>query len=238
MTPVPNSKYVAAVRDPTNFALAALTFGLLVSCRVERSAGAPVEEVSVPPVADEVDPVSHEGSGLDEVPAAAEPEPASRSPSPTTQVEPPWREQDWPRIAKVQPVVKAAAAEHGIDPHLINAIIWHESKFHPRVTGPGGSAGLMQLMPSTSRALARKLGRPHRPYDVRFNVEVGTYLLARLMKKFDGDERLALAGYGLGSGRVRGLLNAGKPLPARTERFIAKVQRWREAFAQADADHG
>jgi hypothetical protein len=202
--------------------------GALAGCRVEESSSAAPKDVTLASTPSE--PTSN-------VDVADEPPPrGGDEPPPVEAVEPPWREQDWPRIAKVQPLVKAASAEHGIDPHLVNAIIWHESKFHPKAKGPGGSAGLMQLMPSTSRALARQLNRPHRPYDVQFNVEVGTYLLARLRKKFDGDERLALAGYGLGSGRVRGLLERGEPLPERTERFIAKVQRWRLAFEQADAD--
>ena len=204
-------------------------FFVSAACRVEGSTHEPSPATKTP------EPATTTAEPADRVTRSEDPPTARPEPAPEP-IEPPWREQDWPRIAQVQPVVRAAAAEHGIDPHLVNAIIWHESKFHPKVTGRGGSAGLMQLMPSTSRALARQLKRPHRPYDVKFNIEVGTYLLARLMKKFDGDERLALAGYGLGSGRVRSLLAAGEPLPERTERFIGKVQRWRQAFAQADAE--
>jgi soluble lytic murein transglycosylase-like protein len=212
---------------------------VLASCRVDGAPRAPTSQAAPPARGELADEPDESTARVDEAPATGRETRGQAREAvhrPAKEVEPPWREQDWPRIAKVQPLVKASAAQHEIDPHLVNAIIWHESKFHPKVTGPGGAAGLMQLMPSTSRALARQLGRPHRPYDVKFNVEVGTYLLARLLKKFDGDERLALAGYGLGSGRVRGLLNAGKPLPDRTERFIAKVGRYREAFAQADAE--
>ncbi len=212
-----------SVRYAAAIGLALVSLG---SCKREGGSPSPPERVSVAEASGEREAAS----------TGASDDPATAAIPSEAEVEPPWREQDWPRIAAVQPLVRASAAQYGIDPHLINAIIWHESKFHPEVTGPGGSAGLMQLMPGTSKALAKRLGRPHRPYDPEFNVEVGTYLLARLLEKFDGDERLALAGYGLGSGRVRSLLAAGEPLPERTERFIAKVQRWRRAFAQADAE--
>jgi soluble lytic murein transglycosylase-like protein len=200
------------------------------SCRFDEPPDVP-ERSAAPPRTDVADEEPPE-------PIATPIEVAPPEPAPATARQPaegPWTEEDWPRIQAVQPIIRAAAAEHGIDPHLVNGIIWHESKFHRDARGAGGAAGLMQLMPGTSRALARKLGRPHRPFQVEFNVEVGTYLLARLLEKFHGNERLALAGYGLGSGRVRALQKAGKPLPARTERFIAKVQRVRRAFAKADA---
>lgn len=154
-------------------------------------------------------------------------------------VHPPWRKEDEARIRKYQPMVAVAARRHHVDPHVLNAIIWHESRFHPEAQGPGGAAGLMQLMPRTSRDLAKKLGRWHRPLDPEFSVEAGAYLMHRLLVKFDGDLDLALAGYAIGSGGVRKRLEAGEPMPERTQRFVTKVKRWRQAFAHADfADRG
>ncbi|MFO0635214.1 MAG: lytic transglycosylase domain-containing protein [Nannocystaceae bacterium] len=148
-----------------------------------------------------------------------------------TAIEPPWGEDDLPRIVALQPQVIEAAARHGVDPFLVDAIIWHESRFNPKAQGPGGAAGLMQLMPSTSRSLAKRLDRPHRPYDPAFNLDAGAYLLSRLLTIFDGDVRLALAGYALGHVAVQRRVAAGEPLPERTQRFIDKVTRWRDAFA-------
>ena len=51
-------------------------------------------------------------------------------------------------------------------------------------------------------------------------------------------ERLALAGYALGSGAVRKRLAAGEPLPDKTQRFIRRVDEWSKAFAAAEADLG
>jgi soluble lytic murein transglycosylase-like protein len=154
--------------------------------------------------------------------------PAAR-PAPT----PPWVAEDLPRILAVQPLIRDAAAELGVDASLVNAIIWHESRFNARAKGPGGAAGLMQLMPTTSKSLAKRLGRAHKPYDPEFNVYVGAYLFSRLLKIFDGDQDLALAGYALGHVAVRKRVAAGEPLPERTQRFIAKVHGYAAAFASA-----
>lgn len=158
------------------------------------------------------------------------PEPTPPAP-PVVAAEPPWTERDLPRILSVQPLVHAAAARHHVDASVINAIIWHESKFHADARGPGGAAGLMQLMPTTSKGLAKRLNRRHRPYDAAFNVEAGALLLSRLLTIFDGDLDLAIAGYGLGHVAVQRRRDAGEPLPERTQRFIAKVQAWAPAFA-------
>lgn len=177
----------------------------------------------------------------DRIAEATQPEPAPEpkpEPEPEPPPPPPWTPEDVPRIQKYQPLVHAAAREHNLDPHVVNAIIWHESKFHANARGPGGAAGLMQLMPTTSRAVAKKLGRKNRPFDPKYNVAAGTWLLARLLEIFDGDERLALAGYALGSGAVRKRLEAKQPLPDKTQRFIRRVDEWSKAFRAAEAELG
>lgn len=131
----------------------------------------------------------------------------------------------------MQALVHESAGRHGVDADVMNAIIWHESKFHTKARGQGGAAGLMQLMPLTSKGLAKRMGVAHRPYDPEFNVEAGALLLSRLLDIFDGDLRLALAGYGLGHAAVKRRLTAGEPLPEKTERFVARVERWATAFA-------
>ena len=145
------------------------------------------------------------------------------------------REEDLVRIRRVQPIVKRAAAEHGVDPSLVNAVIWVESKFHARARGPAGARGLMQLMPRTSASLAKKLGMPHQPYDPKFNIMAGTHYLARLVKTFDGDERLALAGYSRGAGRIKAMVANGDPLPDGTQRFIGKIMRAKATFETLEA---
>jgi len=202
------------------------TPSLLLSLLLSLSTCKPTETTTPPP------------TPAPDVAIGPPPKPAPPEPEPEPEPERPWTDEDVPRIKKYQALVHAAARERNLDPHVVNAIIWHESKFHADARGPGGAAGLMQLMPTTSRAVAKKLGRKNRPFDPKYNVAAGTWLLARLLEIFDGDERLALAGYALGSGAVRKRLANREPLPDKTQRFIRRVNEWSKAFRAAEAELG
>ncbi len=160
----------------------------------------------------------------DAVPIEAEPV----EPEP---VEPPWSVDDEPRILAIQPFVAAAAEEHEVDPHLVNGVIWVESKFHRKARNRSGARGLMQLMPKTAKSIGRSLKRPAKVYDAEFNVQAGTWYLGRLLSKFDGDEALALAAYVRGPAKIRAWIEQGEPFPRSVLGFVDKVQRARRAFA-------
>lgn len=142
-------------------------------------------------------------------------------------------EEQLKRARAVQPLVAKAARDHGIDPNLLNGIIYNESKFNPKARNPkSGAAGLMQLMPGTSKAMARRLERPNKPYDPKFATQAGAKLLSILSKKFDGDINLMLFGYARGSGTVRKWQDSNKPMPEGVLKFIAKVKRAQATFEQ------
>lgn len=94
-------------------------------------------------------------------------------------------------------IIARAGARHGVDPELIHAVIWRESNYRNDVTSPRGASGLMQLIPATARRFGCRDMR-----DREANVEAGTRLLSYLLTRFDGDVRLALAGYNAGEGNV------------------------------------
>jgi soluble lytic murein transglycosylase-like protein len=94
-------------------------------------------------------------------------------------------------------IIERAGARHGVDPRLIHAVIWRESNYRNDVTSPRGAAGLMQLMPATARRFGCQNSR-----NPEANVEAGTRLLRYLLIRFDGNVRLALAGYNAGEGNV------------------------------------
>jgi soluble lytic murein transglycosylase-like protein len=141
----------------------------------------------------------------------------------------------WPpgqrdRIAAVQPYVKDAAKTNQVDAKLINAVIWVESKFDARARGPGGTQGLMQLMPATARELADRLGERSRPMDPGFNVRAGTLYLAKMIKKF-GDVGLGLAAYHGGAGHVLKWQKAGKRgVPDGSKKYVDKVYAAKKMF--------
>lgn len=134
------------------------------------------------------------------------------------------------RITPVQPLVGRNAREHGLDPDLINGVIWVESRFQPRAKSPAGARGLMQLMPATAAALAKQMGTRGRSYDPKFNVAAGSLYLAKLLERFDGDETLALAAYNAGAGNVAKYLERGG-LPEYSVRYVESVLDARARFA-------
>ena len=191
---------------------------------------APVEpeQATTPAAALEPAPVEVQPTPLTELDAdaiAALPEPAKPEPAP-------FDEAMRARIAAVQPIVAAAAAAYGVEPALINAVIYVESKFDRKARGPAGAQGLMQLMPKTASALAKQMGRSRNSYDPDFNIHAGTLLLSQLLKRFDGDLTLALAGYNRGSGTVAKWVAAGEPLPEGTQGFVNRVLKAKAWFEQ------
>lgn len=141
-----------------------------------------------------------------------------------------WTEEERKRINVIQRHVKRAAKRHKIGASLINGIIWVESKFEIFARGREGPRGLMQLMPRTSRAMARELRRKHRPYAPSFNVEAGSYYFAKLLKQFDGKVTVALAAYKMGPASVKALLERGEPIPGSSRRYAQRVLVAANAF--------
>lgn len=135
------------------------------------------------------------------------------------------------RARKLQPLVKQASLDHGVDANLINGIIWTESKFNPKARNRSGAKGLMQLMPITARGMAKKLGRPVRVYDPEFSIQAGTKLLSIMLERFDGDVELALFAFGRGGGRVRAWqANGETEMPEGVQKFIERVRRGQKTF--------
>lgn len=136
------------------------------------------------------------------------------------------------KIAAVQPLVEQAARKYHLDPSLINAMIWVESRFNSRAKGPSGSRGLMQLMPATAREIGKQIGQRPRPYDPEFNIQAGSYYLARMMRAFDGNLTHAIAAYNAGPGSIRKRLRKGQGLSTRSQSYVEKVRDAQRKFSQ------
>jgi len=104
--------------------------------------------------------------------------------------------------------------EHdGVDPRLIHAVIWQESRYKQDATSHVGAKGLMQLMPATGKRFGcDNLG------DAESNVEAGTKYLRWLLNRFNGDVALALAAYNAGEGSVD--KHGGIPPFAETQNYV------------------
>ncbi|MFN2455651.1 MAG: lytic transglycosylase domain-containing protein [Pyrinomonadaceae bacterium] len=110
-------------------------------------------------------------------------------------------------------IILHAGERHGVDPRLIHAVIWQESKYKVEAKSGKNAQGLMQLIPAT----ARRWGCTD-ANDMTSNVEAGTQYLRWLLKRFKGDVTLALAGYNAGEGSVDKY--AGVPPYNETQNYV------------------
>ena len=120
-------------------------------------------------------------------------------------------------IEKYVPIIDNAARAHGVDPRLVHAVIRAESGYNDRALSNKGAMGLMQLIPATAERMGVK-----NHYDPVENIFGGTRYLSMLLKMFNGDMELALAGYNAGENAV---IRNGYKIPpyAETQAYVPKV---------------
>ena len=120
--------------------------------------------------------------------------------------------------------VSRAAQQTGLPPSLIYAIIRQESLFRADAASSAGALGLMQLLPSTAQATARKAGLPPPTraslLQPPVNVPLGSSFLDSLLDRFDGQWPLAIAGYNAGPGAAQRWLAAG---PVETDVWVENI---------------
>ena len=105
----------------------------------------------------------------------------------------------WPKIIQY-------SHARGLDPYMVASLIRQESGFRPDAISYSNAYGLMQLLPSVGRTMARKAGLRH--FSTRdllnpvINIELGTLYLKQLMNEFNGNSEYAFAAYNAGDNRV------------------------------------
>jgi len=135
-------------------------------------------------------------------------------------------------------VIRAYAEERHLDPTLVAAVIYAESRFDPNVVSDAGAVGLMQVLPETGRFIARSTGGTGfveadlRDPDV--NVRYGTWLLDYLRRRYDGDVETALAAYQAGPANVDEWRRTGSGIQfPETQAYVDEVTRVSQIYAQA-----
>ena len=118
-------------------------------------------------------------------------------------------------------LIAEAARRFGVPHDWIHAVMRQESAFDPRATSRAGAMGLMQIMPATYAELRRCHGLGPDPYDARDNVLAGTAYLRELRDRFGPIGMLAA--YNAGPGRYLEYRDGGRPLPAETRDYIARI---------------
>ena len=121
-------------------------------------------------------------------------------------------------------IILRVGLREGIDPRFIHAVIWQESNYDQNAHSPAGAQGVMQLMPAT----ARRFGCNNMA-DPESNVQAGTKYLSWLLKRFDGNVELALAGYNAGEGAVDKF--GGVPPYSETQNYVHNISaRYGKAY--------
>ena len=120
-------------------------------------------------------------------------------------------------ISRLVPIINDAARAYGLDPKLVHAVIRAESGYNANAVSSKGAVGLMQLIPAT----AQRYGVQD-SYDPGQNIQGGTRYLRDLLKMFNGNMELAIAGYNAGENAV---IRAGHRIPPypETMAYVPKV---------------
>jgi soluble lytic murein transglycosylase len=133
--------------------------------------------------------------------------------------------------------VRVHAREHGLDPALLAAVIYQESKFQADAQSSSGAIGLMQLTPSTAHGIAIRTGghkfETSDLYDPEINIRYGAWYLHDLFAKYH-TERLVLAAYNAGQGNVDRWRTNGQPIQfSETRAYVQRVEHLQDVYRRA-----
>ena len=128
--------------------------------------------------------------------------------------------------SKYNDLIEKAALENRLNPYLLKAVIHAESAFNPQAVSPKGAQGLMQLMPATAKELGVK-----NAFHPGENISGGARHLARLVVKYNGDLRFALAAYNAGEEPVARY--KGIPPFTETQNYVRRVLELKERYKQS-----
>jgi soluble lytic murein transglycosylase len=149
---------------------------------------------------------------------------------------PPWYERlRYP--LRYSEFIRVHADEHGLDPALVAAVVYQESKFNTHAKSSSGAIGLMQLTPGTAHGIAvRTHGAAFHTqdlYNAEINIRYGAWYLKDLFPKY-GSERLVLAAYNAGQGNVDRWRANGKPIQfAETRAYVSRVEDLKKIYLDA-----
>ena len=134
-------------------------------------------------------------------------------------------------------IVRGHASNHGLDPALLAAVIYVESRFDPNARSEAGAVGLMQLLPETARGIALRTGGTRFVVadlrDPEINVRYGAWYLDHLLDHY-GNTELALAAYHAGQGNVDRWRRDGLGIAfPETRSYVDEVERVRLVYAKA-----
>ena len=138
---------------------------------------------------------------------------------------------------KYEQIVRGHARNYQLDPALVAAVIYQESKFHADAQSESGAIGLMQLQPETAKGIAIRTGgsrfQTSDLYVPEINVRYGSWYLRHLLDKYD-DEKTALAAYNAGQRNVDEWRAEGKGIQfSETRDYVDRVEHLKGVYHDA-----
>ena len=138
---------------------------------------------------------------------------------------------------KYEQIVRGHARNYELDPALLAAVIYQESKFRSDAKSSSGAIGLMQLQPETAKGIAIRTGgsrfQTSDLYNPEINVRYGSWYLRHLLDKYE-DERTALAAYNAGQRNVDEWRAQGKEIQfSETREYVNRVEHLKGVYARA-----
>ncbi len=130
-------------------------------------------------------------------------------------------------------ITRWTAAHGQLDPRLVAAVIHAESRFRTDAVSPAGARGLMQIMPATGGWIAEQIDveGPIDFEDPDTNIRLGTWYLAYLLTRYDGDITNTLAAYNAGPSAVDRWISTGEPPYDETSTYISRVLSRRRIYS-------
>jgi len=144
--------------------------------------------------------------------------------------------------------IQAEAAKNHLDPYLVASLIRQESEFNPGAVSHANAYGLMQMLPSVGKSMAREEGlgqfQSFHLLDPETNIRLGTRYLRKTLDKFGGVTEYALAAYNAGDSRVEEWQAAGpyqgidefvESIPfTETREYVEAILRNKETYKAID----
>jgi len=137
---------------------------------------------------------------------------------------------------RYEQIVRAHAKNYDLDPALLAAVIYTESRFNAQAESSAGAIGLMQLLPETARGIAIRTGGDafvvRDLYEPELNVRYGAWYLRNLLDRYS-DEPTALAAYHAGQGNVDRWREQGVGIQfPETRDYVDNVEKAKRIYAE------
>jgi len=137
---------------------------------------------------------------------------------------------------RYEETIRRVGEEYGVEPTFIAGVVYAESRFGHESESHKGAYGLMQILPSTAEFISQRSGIKGDYREPRTNLRMGAWYLSYLDRRYSGNERLVLAAYNSGEGRVDAW-TSDKDFDVRRDIPFAETREYVKNVLEAQRDY-